>query len=489
MDFDIYIYGAGEVGEKCYKKYKEMDIEITAIIDKNKSGWNVIEGVYVYKLDSQQLKEIDFSHALIIICLADGMIHKNVASDLFRLGFKYIIFLPMCYPILDVEKRRLTRLYNNAIKGIISKDEIKSYENYDKYQLSTNNVIIRENNGTVLVWLNQEILFTENPQEWDGDKNKIHGKDIIKDRNILCNDPHENLFRFFELEVDNSREYFESYKEKKTELQVKIELSKRERLYREFKCEHNRGMEFFIEGAPKVKWNEKGYFNLIGGHHRTMYLLSEGHTLFPVEMDRTDFEKWCNIEQFDRFKLVISENNIDRFYAPIPHPAMLFFPSARESFNKTKLKALLTFFIKEKGRIKSVLECGNGQGYFVRNIERMGECYTYFAYDNLQNLEIVKMINLLLYRKNTICISIDDLIQNNDLLFDMLIVINDCLSYRNTELLIKEYEKKTEHYLVTVINRDIDIKKIIQNSGFTEYEVLHSEYYEGIIEDFVVLKK
>ncbi|MFR2694497.1 MAG: hypothetical protein ACLTBV_31760 [Enterocloster bolteae] len=72
-----------------------------------------------------------------------------------------------------------------------------------------------------------------------------------------------------------------------------------EKRFREFEImqhELNCGMDFFINHPAKAKWNSKGYFNLIDGHHRTTFLYYSGITKIPVQITRGDYESWCNVD-------------------------------------------------------------------------------------------------------------------------------------------------------------------------------------------------
>ena len=111
---EFILYGAGEVGNICYRKLSEKGYRVIAALDKSKSGSHVIEGIYTYRLGDESAL-LNKSDRVVVICLADGMIHREAADQLYKAGFPYLVFLPLDYSISDLEKRRLTRLYNQVL--------------------------------------------------------------------------------------------------------------------------------------------------------------------------------------------------------------------------------------------------------------------------------------------------------------------------------------------------------------------------------------
>lgn len=72
--------------------------------------------------------------------------------------------------------------------------------------------------------------------------------------------------------------------------------------------------DFFLDSAPKVIWNEKGYFNILDGHHRVMYLFYKGVWDIPVKICEKDkvyvemLEKIPNTFFSESIHLVYTEN-------------------------------------------------------------------------------------------------------------------------------------------------------------------------------------
>ena len=478
------IYGGGEVGNLCCRRLRKNGYCVAAAIDRNRSGQGIIGGINTYRPDEFFYVFDQIDELVIVICLADGQAHRDVADTLYRRGIKYIVFLPLDYCMKDSEKTRLTRIYNKVLDGMTEHSPIliKSYKNYYTQDLDVNNSVLATAKEYYTVWLGMELLFTENLKLWEGDISKIHGKDTIKDKSIANNDPHELIFQFFDSKTEDCEWYFNSYKGEKSVEQKKNELEKREKLYRLFKREHNKGMRFFIDGAPHVVWNPRNYFNLVGGHHRTMYLLSEGHTVFPVVVSKKDFTKWCNNEIYEKFVSYLKTHQIESLYAPLPHPGMLNFPVECESFGETKLKCIINFLSHEDVSSMEILDCSRGQGYYARNMERIGVKKAVYANSNLINVELADLMNRLLYRDQVVVrlteIKNIPIEEAYDIVF-ALDQIHVDVNYRESEDW-KVIEKITRKYLVLEFYENEE-DHIIENSSFEGFIPLHSEYRLGNI--------
>lgn len=484
------IYGGGEVGNNCYKSLKAQGYQVIAALDKNKSGFNIVEGLYTYKLGNEP-EELDKTNCVVMICLANGMIHKDVADNLFSLGYSYIVFLPMNHCIPDEEKRGLTRLYNHVLLADSAMMEcfVSDYKKYVVPDMSIETGIICKSSQNITVWMRLEMLFSESLELWKGDKTKIHTKSRYKDRNIACANPCEDLFDYYALKSDSYDTYFDSKKEQKTQEEKIRELSQRETLYRLFKKEHGRGMGFFIEGAPEVVWNPGNYCNLVGGHHRTLYLLHEGHDLFPVKMKYEDFDKWCNKEIYVELKKYIHEYKINQFYAPIPHPCFLNFPVQWEDTGRAKLADVLRYLADKDVSDMTVLDCSNDEGYFARNLDRIGAKESVFINSSTQQTVLADLINRLLYRDHVVIKSgeLEELCENRK--YDVIFALGEDVGNTASKSRIELFGTLCAQYLIMETTRAEDIEYIQACTGMKSYVCIHREYKTGQVWELGVYSK
>lgn len=469
-------------GGNCYKSLSEQGYCVLAALDKHKSGDHIIEGLYTYKLGTEP-DAWNKADCVVVVCLANGMIHKNVADELYSLGYSYIVFLPLNYCIDDGTKRRLTRIYNDILLAdpVMTVHTVSDYAQYALPDMEAGSSIISQTAKHITVWMRLEMLFSESLELWKGDKAKIHTKTEYKDRNIACANPCKALFDYFELQIDSSDEYFKSRKEVKSSDEIKKELHQREALYRLFKREHDRGMQFFIEGAPEVVWNPRNYCNLVGGHHRTLFLLHEGHGLFPVKMRYDDFEKWHNETACQELKDYIHKYRVEKFYAPLPHPCFLNFPVSWEDTGDTKLAAVLQFFAHTKLAGLTVLDCSDDEGYFARNMERVGAKEVLFLNCNGQQTELAALFDRLLYRED-VQIKKGELEELSGIhKWDVVFALENGNSASRFTEKLRLLGDLTGQYLLMETAKVEEIEKIRVNSGLKSYRCIHKEYKSGQI--------
>lgn len=480
----LLIYGGGEVGNSCYGRLKGAGYNVFAALDGNKCGEHIIEGLFTYKLGAEP-EEWDKENFIVIICLANGMIHKDVAENLNKAGYLYIVFLPMNHCISDSMKRKLTKIYNEVLfaESSMQGRKIISYEKYSGLNTDSIMGIICKTEQNITVWMGLELLFSESLELWKGDKSKIFLKPRFKDKNIACAHPYENLFDYFAMKTNSYEAYFDSKKVQKSQKEKELEIEEREKLYRLFKREHGRGMDFFIEAAPEVVWNPKNYCNLVGGHNRTLYLLHEGHSLFPVKMQVDDFEKWYNKEIYEKLVYYIRKDQVKSFYAPLPHPCFLNFPVQWEDTGRTKLAAVLNFFSKCDLTDMTVLDCSDDEGYFARNMERIGAKEVHFINSDMHQVELAHLFNQLLYRDRVVVkfCGRGEIYQSRK--FDIVFVLKDKCNSDIYELeskanLINEF---CGSYLVMETTSTEQIEYICRHTDMKDYLCIHKEYKSGQI--------
>lgn len=480
---EFIIYGAGDVGKRFAIGLQARGFSVIGVLDQYKEGKDLIPGIRIYRLGFEPTWEKEREEAVIIIALADGMQHKSVADTLFLSRYKHIVFLPMEYCIPDQQKRDMTRLYNKILSypSEILGEEVICYECYMDNDLDIRNVIIREQKDSLVVWMGIELLFSETVEMWRGDKTKITSKNEIKDKPIIFDDVHENIFSYFGLKSETPTRYFEGCKKEYTSHEKQEIINKREILYRLYQSEYNRGMNFFIEAAPHVMWNERNYFNLDGGHHRTMFLLHSGHTVFPVIVKKKDFERWCNYDTYRKFTAFIKEKKIKKLYAPLPHPGMLNFPVECEIFGEIKLKSIMYFIAHLKVNDMRILDCSGGQAYYARNMERIGVKEAVYIDDSCENIELALLMNKLLYREGVIVRqgNINEILSEAkyDIVFAMDYCSEKLMCLENEILFV--LKKLTKKYLIVELWDEKEITFLLSQDGLKMTTMLHKEYRNG----------
>ena len=160
-------------------------------------------------------------------------------------------------------------------------------------------------------------------------------------------------------------------------------------------------MDYFIESSAYVRWNEKGYFNIIDGHHRASYLAYKGYQLIPVRMDKGDFLKWENkggINKLEDFSAVL---------CPIPLPAYL----NEEVIYEPQWKKVIDFYysvlISQGKTGLKFIEADANLGYYARYFNRADWFQTYVLTQNQEESEKCSLINSMLWQNIEVSPSID----------------------------------------------------------------------------------
>lgn len=394
------IYGTGEVGKSFYNNCKNQGWSVTYAIDRDKCGSDILNGVITYRLGEEPYTER--KEVIVVICLADGLEHRKVVENLVEQGYQYMVCLPLGLFISEEKKIKMIMQYDQIIAGCIEDKyrEVSEIRQYLMPAFDTEQAVLIRNGHWLVVNCPLEILFTECVELCQGDKTKLVTNVKYKNKSIASSNPCKELFDFFAGQEEKCDLYFLSKDvqysfEKKRDI-----LMKRFSLYQTFLKEYNKGMHFFIVSATEAVWNSKNYWNLVGGHHRTSFLLHKGHKLFPIKVTKKDFEWWCNDKASEKLELYIREHNIKNMYAPIPHPAFLDFPARNENGEKTCLEAVLNFLSEFDISEYYIADTLLDEAYFARVFDRIGAAKAVYVNNNIQQQELSKLCCTLLYRNN-----------------------------------------------------------------------------------------
>lgn len=469
---EVILYGAGEVGVNLACSLKLKNYQVKCFWDQRGTG-NVESKTQlpVYS-NPQDVRMAASTDSIVIICLANGNLHYSVAEMIFAQGYSYIVFLPLMLPMAMGEKIKLISEYDAVLRGDLGDIEVRNYGLYHRPVFNCEEVLYKADDEMVWTYIPLELLYTENFDNWKGDKQKVTGIPETFDKNIVCQKWYRHLFRYFRGDEQSPDYYFQSFKITYSEEEKKHRLMDRELLNNIYENEYKRGMAFFENTAPLVEWNTNGYFNLVGGHHRTVFLLEKGHDSFPVKMTRKDFDKWSHMDALKYGKVELPEIADGVMDVPIPHPQFLNVVSRRASSLNRILEKILLFMAGGKKEINHVMDASCADGFFARNMKRMKTpnvvCFDEDSERLLDLLGLISMESIPVY---------DNISELAGQAFDMVFVINpenggDILNkidvtIENTKLLFFEYEISEEKEMISYFEK----------KGFHESVLLTTEVY------------
>ena len=483
MEHRYILYGAGELGINTLSKLRKKGICVIAFLDKKEK--DMIMGVPVLSLRKGDLETVKKDEIVVVICLSDGMLHHEVAEEIYMYGFKKIVFLPLEYQLNSIEKKVLTNRYNRALIGEDVYNEIEDYNIYRK-QHWNDDAIIRMEKQYIVAWVGQEILFSEDVNRWKGDISKVNIVNDGIDTNLNSYYWIHELYDYFDGKREDCSKYLAICGLKHGEENAIKKIQSRERLYFSLKKEWGKGNDFFIEAAPEVMWNPKGYFNLVGGHHRTVFLQHQGNVTYPVRIHKTEYRIWENREKLFEIIEFIKQNNIYKTYVPVPHPYFINFPYQREVGNPSIISHILEYLGPIRLEEKGVLDASQYEGYFARLAKRMCAKNVKIYNQNETTAKLIKMLCDLLYVHNI------EILTNNEYELKQACENVDIIwSMANTRLLLERgYLKNFSGKLFVEFSiEDIELIKMIKkNTKLRHYITLHREVFQGKLMEIGVME-
>ena len=129
-----------------------------------------------------------------------------------------------------------------------------------------------------------ELLYTKSiQQEETTDCREETKRDILAESNVplIAVKDVNAFFELFTSGVGDATRYFENYAALGRR-DVAACIDDRVKTYGIWKEELRKGMEYFQDAAAMVEWNVKGYFNVIDGVHRSLFLYHTGIYSIPV---------------------------------------------------------------------------------------------------------------------------------------------------------------------------------------------------------------
>jgi len=290
MNKRIYLYGCNHRSEIVFRKLKDSGVGVTAFVDRSKKGANII--------NPQELEFVDDKdNVCIYICMQNAMQHEIVADMLFRMGFHYIIFLPVSSKY-NMQAYKMVELWNKIYEeGIDFVIDIPRYENLINRDREKKNNII---------YAPMELIFTEKniPNEYVKWRNK----------HISLYEPYNQLYRYIyegrELPKEYLQENFDLYGKKKQST-----IRDRIILYEGLSSRMNNDSLYYHVMTCPVEVNESGVFNLKDGHHRANLAFHLGKDFLPVRVRDGEVNyRWLNeFMQHRNYKLFLLLSDIVLF--------------------------------------------------------------------------------------------------------------------------------------------------------------------------------
>ena len=155
--------------------------------------------------------------------------------------------------------------------------------------------------------INQDMIYT-NPIEYTKGRRNL---EIYADVPLISYLPYYNMFDYFSgTEEGSIEEYLQDYginscNYNHTHTNESI-IVQRAELYEIWNAHFQNGIQFFMSSAPLAKLNSKGYFNLLEGQHRSLFLVRKGIYQLPIRISQEDLSIFLGRKK--RIEEILSKN-------------------------------------------------------------------------------------------------------------------------------------------------------------------------------------
>lgn len=289
----IFLYGDNFIARRLLKNLCDTGYSIKSIIDK-KYVTRQIENSGLELISLELIDEIPDS-SIVIIALSNGLMHEKVKSDLCKKGFHNILYLPMLPNRPLMEQDIIRRAYYDVTKNMLS-PSVAIPQTFDEDN-NTEIIQVFKNERETAFLCDTNLLRTAT--EKTVRNNVLPGREKLLERGIKYlelplkdNKPYIELFDYLAGRGNYPNKYL--YIQRETDEQRNILLEDRKKLYDVYEQNYEYNFSFFLYSPACAEWNEKGYFNIIDGLHRCIYLMHKGKKKVPVVVNNDDFQECIN---------------------------------------------------------------------------------------------------------------------------------------------------------------------------------------------------
>lgn len=295
----IMLYGFSTRGIPVYEQMKSAGYDVKGFFDRNAVKLRARGQENIWTVEEYSIG--DKEETVVVICFENAIEQNKVAEYLYENGFCKIVYLPIGMEYRQSPASQMREIYNFLLEERYKL--LKEIPEYEELRAEGNaGNIIKKGNGRYTIWMPIEYVYTDNiiriPYAEEKQKNKefINFVHQFMDIPLYMNHIYLSLYRCFlgQGELDENYFRFQNLEDRRTDFELyKARLLKdRYQLFCIFEQEYNRGSSFFVDSAPRAVWNEKGYFNLTDGHHRSAFLYVMGCTSLPIVITENEYMKY-----------------------------------------------------------------------------------------------------------------------------------------------------------------------------------------------------
>lgn len=320
----IVIYGAASYGKRMYERFVENGLDVIAFVDKRADELGTFMDRIVIR--PEQLNEkLGNSDYILFIAIKNVFEHSKIVQQFIVSGHTKIIYRP--YSTLmgrgSAEQGSINRVYDKIDENEFG-DIFEIPAVYEDNMLSFNdNAIIRREGEEVIANIPWQFVFTNKKRD---------GGSIWSDVNCMQMFPQISFFSYLlgnrSSGINDYLNFCISAASKQGDIEITEQwkenvITNRDTIFQQMNHAYELDWDFFVRNAPSAEWNEeRNYFNLNSGKHRTAFLLARGNKYIPIRLSSDDYSKYIKMEYAQK---VATLNNKLMSYR-ILHPRFLEIP-------------------------------------------------------------------------------------------------------------------------------------------------------------------
>ena len=385
----IVIYGAGNRGQIFHHNLEKSGFtNIKYFLDENAEKIGKALGKIVVLPKSEQITYVEKSNTVVVISVTNVFQHNEIATMLFSEGYKNIIFKNLNNEKPDQGAQVINDIFDNILDMKYYQNHLKPVYNIPMFDAISgtkrlNNSILREiDNDYLVATVPIELIFsldsksklthyeTKNLEE-------KYGLTETSDAPFFCVSPQISLFNYFNTNDQNELDRYiniikfnyEIIDKQISEEEIERIISSREEVYLEMNRLLSEQPGFFSENPIKLKWNKKGYFNILDGKHRLAFFIEKGLETIPAKISREDYNHWVNLTIFKKIKSLQSKII---FSNPL-HPNIIIPGNVSHHLFMT-IYSLTNILVKNNQNYKKLraICVGSNTIYFFQYFHKMG---------------------------------------------------------------------------------------------------------------------
>ncbi|MBA4507798.1 hypothetical protein K8O91_12475 [Clostridium sporogenes] len=476
------IYGAGLLGKDIYDKLIKNNFKVTAFLDRRAEKVNMQLKIKVFYPQSDSINIEEKENSVVIISLANVFEHHDIAKYLYSLGYKNILYKENVLNNLYSEhNNNLNNCYEKLLEGktIINK-KIPTFPTLYKHEINNRkSFLIKDDNLEIITYLPSELIFTEKKKNINVLDNKFSK---YYDHSVYFSIPAISLFNTFEgkinYDLDNYIEFYKTSHSKFSHIdndEAMRHINDRFKVYNYMSLALNINKGFFEKNPVKVEWNDKGYFNIIDGYHRTVFFLVKNLYKIPCKIKKSEYEKFINMKKLELCTNYMKRNKIVSTNSHITHPYFYFYKNKQQNIASRKLASICYYLAQQNIDIKkqTLLDVNSDISYYTQFFSRMGLNVVSIEKDIIK-FNLAKLLNELFYC-NSIKMINNDISEVNDLkqcdISLMISFTNKCIYTESGIEILKKVDKLTKKMMFweSSYNYKHEVKWILENTTFTNY--------------------